>query len=70
MSLVTRYVANKFEILPQKLCEAFCISTLVWKSILEKRVYRDCPFSINHKNTMDDLVELDMVDFDVILGMD
>ena len=35
-----------------------------------ERVYRDCPISINHKNTMAYLVELEMVDFDVILGMD
>ncbi|KAH0679464.1 hypothetical protein KY284_020549 [Solanum tuberosum] len=40
------------------------------KSILAERVYRDCVISINHKETMADLVELDMVDFDVILGMD
>ena len=40
------------------------------ESILAEGVYRDCPISINHKNTMSDLVKLDMVDFDVILGMD
>ncbi|KAH0652537.1 hypothetical protein KY289_030215 [Solanum tuberosum] len=38
--------------------------------IPEERVYRDCPISVNHKGTMTDLIELDMVDFDVILGMD
>ena len=38
--------------------------------ILAKRVYRDFPISINYKNTMDDLAQLDMVYFDVILGMD
>ncbi|KAH0715252.1 hypothetical protein KY284_008157 [Solanum tuberosum] len=36
--------------------------------VTAKRVYRDCVISINHKNTMANLVELDMVDFDVILG--
>ncbi|KAH0689476.1 hypothetical protein KY289_016834 [Solanum tuberosum] len=40
------------------------------ESILAERVYRDCHVSINHKDTMADLVELDMVDFDIILGMD
>ncbi|WMV07439.1 hypothetical protein MTR67_000824 [Solanum verrucosum] len=40
------------------------------ESILAERVYRDCVISINHKNSMADLIELDMVDFDVILGMD
>ncbi|KAG5572289.1 hypothetical protein H5410_062055 [Solanum commersonii] len=42
----------------------------IGESILVERVNRDCTISVNHKDTMDDLVELDMVDFDVILGMD
>uniref|UniRef100_M1DFH1 Gag-pol polyprotein n=1 Tax=Solanum tuberosum TaxID=4113 RepID=M1DFH1_SOLTU len=45
-------------------------STPVGESILAERVYRDCPISVNHKSTMVDLVELDIIDFDVILGMD
>ena len=61
---------NQFEILPKKLSEFFCVSTPVGESILVERVYRDCPVSVNHKDTMADLVELEMVDFDVILGMD
>ena len=67
---VTPYIANKFEILPKKLCEPSCVSTYVGKSIIVESIYRDCHVSINHKNTMDDLVELEMVDFDVILGME
>ncbi|XP_015057648.1 uncharacterized protein LOC107003914 [Solanum pennellii] len=70
LSFLTPYVANKFEILPEKFCEPFGVSTLVGQSILEEKVYRDCPISINHKNNMADLVEVDMVDFDVILNMD
>ena len=64
------YFANQFEIFLEKLCKPFCASTSVGESILAKKIYRDCPITINHKNTMADLVELDMVDFDVILGMD
>ncbi|KAH0694961.1 hypothetical protein KY285_022058 [Solanum tuberosum] len=70
LSFVTPYVANQFEILPERLCEPFCVSTPIGESILAEIVYRDCPVSISHKNTKADLVELDMVDFDVILGMD
>ena len=70
LSFITPYVANQFEILPEKLCEPFCVSTSVGESILAERVYRDYPVFINYKNTMDDLVELDMIDFDVILCMD
>ena len=46
----------------------FCIP--VGESILAEIVYCDCLICINHKNDMDDLVELDMVDFDVIICMD
>ncbi|KAH0709554.1 hypothetical protein KY284_010981 [Solanum tuberosum] len=70
LSFVTPYVANKFDVLPEKLCEPFCVSKPVGEFFLADRVYRDCPVSVNHKDTMADLIELDMVDFDVILGMD
>ena len=70
LSFVTYYVANQVEILPEKLCESFDVSTHVGESILAKRVYHDCPVSINHKSTMDELIKLYVVDFDVILGMD
>ena len=69
LSFVNPYVANQIDIQPEKLCETFCVFTLVRESILAKRVYIYYPVSINHKNTMFDLVELDMVDFDIILGM-
>ncbi|KAH0689359.1 hypothetical protein KY289_016717 [Solanum tuberosum] len=59
-----------FDVLPEKLCEPFCVSTPIGESILAGRVYRDCPISVNHKSTMADLVELNMVEFDVILVMD
>ena len=69
-SFVTLYVANKFEILPKKLCEPFCIYTPVGESNLAERVYLDCPFFIDLKNIVADLVELDMVDSNFILGTD
>ena len=39
LSFVTPYAANQFEILPEKLCEPFCVSTRVGKSILVERDY-------------------------------
>ena len=52
-----------FDVLPEQLLETFSVCTYVGEFILAKRVYHDFPISINHKNTMVDLVELDMVDF-------
>jgi len=59
-----------FNFIPEQLSEPFSVSTHVGESILAEKVYRDCPISINHKSIITNLVELDMVDFDVILGMD
>ena len=58
-----------FCIIPELLNEVFSISTPVCDSIQGERVYPNCPISVNHKSTMADLVELDMVNFDVIVGM-
>ncbi|KAH0672886.1 hypothetical protein KY284_023973 [Solanum tuberosum] len=69
-SFVTPYVAMNFDVFPENLSEPFSVCTPVGESILAERVYCDCTISVNHKSTMVDLVELDMVDFDVILGMD
>ena len=70
LSFVTPFVAMKFVILPEELLEPFSVSIPVGNSIVAKRVYRSCPISLSYKVTLVDLVELDMLDFDVILGMD
>ena len=70
LCFVTPYVAMNFEVYPEQLSETFNVSTPFGESILAKRVYRDCPVDFNHKSTMTDLIELDMVDFNVILGID
>ncbi|KAH0658156.1 hypothetical protein KY289_026904 [Solanum tuberosum] len=67
LSFVTPYIAMNFDVIPEQLSEPFSVPTPVGESILAERVYRDCPISVNHKSTMADLIELDMVDFDVIL---
>ena len=56
LSFETPYDANQFKILPKKLCEPFCVFMPVGESILAERVYHDCQVSINHKNTMTNLV--------------
>ncbi|KAH0712114.1 hypothetical protein KY289_008073 [Solanum tuberosum] len=70
LSFVTQYVAMKFDVLPDVLLEPFSISTPIGDSMVAKRAYRICLVSLSHRVTLVDLVELHMLDFDVILGMD
>ena len=38
--------------------------------MVAKRVYKGCPIYLPNIVTLVDLIEIDMLDFDVILGMD
>ena len=62
---VTPYVAMNFDIIFEQLSEPFSVSTPVGESILALIIYRDCPIFVNHKCTIVDLTELDMVDFNM-----
>ena len=46
------------------------MSTTVGESFVEKRVYRNCPIMFPNIVSYVELVELDMFDFDIMLGMD
>ena len=69
LSFVTPLVAKKFNILPDVLHEPFIVSTTMGELGVEKRVYRNCPIILPNRVFYVELVELDMLDFDVILGM-
>ena len=45
------------------------MSTPVGESVIAKKVYRNCSIMLPNRVSYVDLVELDMLDFDVILGM-
>ena len=45
------------------------MSTLVDKSVVAKRVFRNCPIMLPNRVSYVELVELNMLDFDIILGM-
>ena len=45
------------------------VSTPVGESVIVEKMYRSCPVIFMENNTHVDLVILEMVDFDVILGM-
>ena len=70
MSFVTPLVARKFDILPGILYEPFMVTTQVGYSVVSERVCRNCPIMLPNRVTHVELVELDMVDFNIILGMD
>ena len=70
LSYVTPYVAVGFGFEPEVIIEPFSVSTPVGDSIIARMVYRNCVMSIHSRETMADLIELDLIDFDAILGMD
>ena len=59
-----------FEISPEIIPEPILVSTPVDDSIVAQKVYKKCPITVLHRVLLANLIELDMVDFDVILGMD
>ncbi|XP_070032338.1 uncharacterized protein [Nicotiana tomentosiformis] len=70
LSYVTPFVAMEFGIEPEQLAETLSISTPVGESIVVARVYRGCVVMVHSWDNVADLIELGMVDFDVIMGMD
>ena len=60
----------KFYISPNFLTEPFTVTTMVADSVISKRIYSNCPMMLTKKVTMLDLVQLYMVHFNVILGID
>ena len=56
--------------LPDILHESFIVSTPVSESVVAKRVYRNFPIMLPNRVSYVELVELYILDFDVLLGMD
>ena len=52
------------------LIEHFSAITLVDDIVVAKRVYCSCPIILPNKFNLVDLLEIYVLDFDVILGMD
>ncbi|PHT92012.1 hypothetical protein T459_07125 [Capsicum annuum] len=70
LSYVTPYVAVGFGFKPDMIAESFSISTPMGDFVMARRVYKNCVVSILSRDTVADLLELDIVNFDAILGMD
>ncbi|XP_070042619.1 uncharacterized protein [Nicotiana tomentosiformis] len=69
-SYITPFIAGKLDMRSELLPQPVEVSTPVGDSIVANHVYRDCTVLINIRPTSVDLVELVMLDFDVIMGMD
>lgn len=70
LSNVTPFVVRKFCIAAESLHLPFVVSTPFGESILSKRVYLGCTVDIVDRQISIDLVELDVVNLDVIIGID
>ena len=70
LSFVTPYITVNFNVSPETLPEPCSVSTPIGDPVIARRVYKNCPVTVSQKVTSADLVELEMVDFDIILGMD
>ena len=70
LSFVTPLVVKNFKIFPDILHETFIASNPVGESVVAKKVYNNCPIMFPNRVCYVDLVEHDMLDFDIILGMD
>ena len=63
-------IARKFKRTLELLVKTFEVTTPNGESIIATRVYNNCIVIVCDRETLADLVDLDMVDFDVIMGMD
>ncbi|XP_070005777.1 uncharacterized protein [Nicotiana sylvestris] len=70
LSYVTPFVSMGFGIEPDQLHEPFLVSTPVGESIIVAQVYKGCVVMVRSRDTVADHIELGMVDFVVIMGMD
>lgn len=60
----------RFDICSDVFLDLFLVYTPIGDSILAKRVYRTYSVSVLHKLILCDLIELNMSDIDIILGID
>jgi len=69
-SYVPSYFSSHLSMHRDSLYVPVSMSMTVWNSIIGDRVYRSCGVTINGLDIVVDLMLFDMVDFEVILGME
>ena len=67
---VSSYFAAGFDMTADHMCTPLYVSSPVGRSLVVDRVYRYRSVVLSGYETFVDVIELDMVDFDIILGMD
>jgi len=67
---VIPFVVMHFSFGPKYILDPFSISTPMGDSVVARRFNRGCVVNVGVRETLVDLIELDVLDFDVILGMD
>lgn len=70
MSFVTPFLATRFNVFSKIMSDILSVYTPIGESILAKRVHKNCHMFVLHKVIPCDLVKLDMVDFDITLGIE
>ncbi|XP_070004594.1 uncharacterized protein [Nicotiana sylvestris] len=70
LSYITPFIASKCGKLPELLRQPLEVSTSVGESVVVRQVYRGCDVMIHDHHTLANLNELEMIEFDVIMGMD
>ncbi|XP_075497334.1 uncharacterized protein LOC142534381 [Primulina tabacum] len=66
----SQWFAKKLGLKPESLTEPFRIATPTSKTIEAHEIHKDCKIGIANQTFSADLIQLVMVDFDIILGMD
>lgn len=68
--LFTPFLATTFYMNSESLLEPFSIYSLIGELVITQRFYRSCLLLMLYKVIPEDLIELDIIDFDVIHWMD
>ncbi|XP_070011272.1 uncharacterized protein [Nicotiana sylvestris] len=69
-SYVSSYFALRFSRQPELLNDSFLVATTVGESLLAEYVYRACQIQVEGRDTLADLIVLDMIDIDMLMGID
>ncbi|XP_070014776.1 uncharacterized protein [Nicotiana sylvestris] len=69
-SYVSSYFSLRFSGQPELLNDPFLVVTPVGESLLVEYVYLACQILVEGRDTLADLIVLDMIDFNMLMGMD